>query len=217
MDSLCCCSFSHQQQTSVTHVYYHNWGASVKPDNLGNQRGVRIAASFGSPDRLYFFTTHFRVCTLREPALYRGVNINAGSEGGIRQELDDTSDAVDFIISATNQTFLREFCGEVFAQTPVISDIRRVSLFSSTPQRWQMHTRWSWGHQCDGNVSSANGVSCVQTLDLKRKMHFPFLFLQLNVCASICRMMYVQSFTPEGRSHVYFQMWKVSLDFRRHY
>ena len=53
----------------------------MKPDNLGNQRGVQIAASFGSLDILYFFTTHFRVGTLREPALYRGVNINAGTEG----------------------------------------------------------------------------------------------------------------------------------------
>lgn len=92
----------------------------MKPDNLGNQRGVRIAAGFGSPDILYFFTTHFRVGTLREPALYRGVNINAGSEGGIRQELDDTSDAVDFIISATNQTFLREVLWRSFRTSSIL-------------------------------------------------------------------------------------------------
>lgn len=62
----------------------------MKPDNLGNQRGVQIAASFGSLDILYFFTTHFRVGTLREPVLDRGVNINAGTVGGGRQGLGDT-------------------------------------------------------------------------------------------------------------------------------
>ncbi len=74
----------------------------MKPDNLGNQRGVQIAASLGSLDILYFFTTHFRVGTLREPALYHGVNINAGTEGGSRQGLDDTYNAAGFIISATS-------------------------------------------------------------------------------------------------------------------
>lgn len=96
LDSLRCCSFSHQY-TSITHVYYHNWGASVKPDNLRNQRGVQIAASFGSLAILYFLTTHFRVGTLREPVLYRGVTINAGTGRGFRQWLDDTYNLVGFI------------------------------------------------------------------------------------------------------------------------
>lgn len=74
----------------------------MKLDNLGNQRGVQIATRFGSLDILYFFTTHIRVGTLREPALYRGVNINAGTEGGSRQGLDDTCNAVGFIITATD-------------------------------------------------------------------------------------------------------------------
>lgn len=75
----------------------------MKPDNLGNQQGVEIAASFGRLDTLCFFTTHFQAGTLREPVLCRGVNINAGTEGGSRQGLDDTYRAVDFIISATSQ------------------------------------------------------------------------------------------------------------------
>ena len=69
---LCSCCF-------FSYIYSHSWGASVKPDNLGNQRGIQIAAIFGSPDILYFFTTHFWVGTLREPALYHGEIINAGT------------------------------------------------------------------------------------------------------------------------------------------
>lgn len=93
----------------------------MKLDNLGNQRGVQIATRFGSLDILYFFTTHIRVGTLREPALYRGVNINAGTEGGSRQGLDDTCNAVGFIITATDQIFFWEFA-KVFASQvfPVI-------------------------------------------------------------------------------------------------
>lgn len=102
----------------------------MKLDNLGNQRGVQIAASFASLDVLYFFTTHFRVRTLREPVLYCGVNINAGTEGGSRQGLDDTYTAVGFIISATNQKYLREFQEVLPYIFPVISDVKdKIPLF----------------------------------------------------------------------------------------
>lgn len=74
-----------QQCTSFTHVYYHNRGRSGKPDNLKEQLGVLIAASFGGADILFFFTTHFPAGTQREPALWRGANIRASTQGGHRR------------------------------------------------------------------------------------------------------------------------------------
>ncbi len=104
----------------------------MKPDNLGNQRGLQIAASLGNLDILYFSTTHFRVGTLREPALYRGVNINAATEGGSRQGLDDTCNAGGFIISAANEKFLREFANALPHRfLPVKSDRQNQVLCSS--------------------------------------------------------------------------------------
>lgn len=54
----------------------------MKPEDQIEQRGDGIAASFDTFDLLDFFTTHFQLHTLREPAPYRGANISAGTEGG---------------------------------------------------------------------------------------------------------------------------------------
>lgn len=142
----------------------------MKPDNLGNQRGVQIAASFGRLDILYFFTTHFRVGTLREPALYRVVNINAGTVGGSRQGLDDTCNAAGFIISATDQKFLRE--------SAKVLHHRFLSVISDTPNQFSLFKSNLNSNKCTPggaevtvtllfppeNVSSASGVSRAQDL-----------------------------------------------------
>lgn len=100
-------AFSHQC-TSFKRVYYRNWGGSGKPDNLQEQRGVSIAASFGSPHILFFFITHFAAGTLREPALQHGANISVSTRGkGGGVSCDNSVSVICFIIVAINQTFLR--------------------------------------------------------------------------------------------------------------
>lgn len=64
--------------------------------------------------------------------LYCGVNINVGTEGGSRQELDDTYTALRFISSATNQKYISGSLQKLYLTDfhPVISDTQRKSVCS---------------------------------------------------------------------------------------
>lgn len=68
--------------TPLLHFHYYNSGASVKPEDQIEQQGDEIPVSFDTFDILDFFTTHFQLHTLREPAPYHRANISAGTAGG---------------------------------------------------------------------------------------------------------------------------------------
>lgn len=97
---------SNRPLLSVFH--WDKWDVRMKPDRLGNQRGVQRTAACGISHIYIFF--HFTIHFQRNPAMYCGKKkINGGTEGG-SQGQDDTENIEVFIIwLPASSRILREF------------------------------------------------------------------------------------------------------------